>query len=243
MISEQNQEEKKQKGEKMLKIVFGIIFGILVLGLGGYLVAFLVSDNLGFKNYISLKKDRKADEVKTNEQKENTNENTNIVNENVNRDENQDIIADWLEFDVQGISFLYPEVLEKSRKVRQIDIPGERKYDFYDFGVFGIGIINNDANESLKDVITYNFDQENLLKLEDVKIGKDRKINALKVTVTDEFDEKYGILGIKYFFAVNNRVFSIVPGQAFPTKEAEDYYTKNNIKNIDALIETIQVKN
>ncbi|MFA6296384.1 MAG: hypothetical protein WC663_03450 [Patescibacteria group bacterium] len=242
----QNQEGKKQKREKVLKIVFGIIFGILVLGLGGYLIAFLATDNLGFKNYISFKKDKKTEEIKTNEsaneQKENINENTNIVNENVNS-KNEDITSDWLEFDIQGISFLYPEVLDQSKKVRQIDIPGERKYDFYDFGIFGVGIINNDANESLKDVITYNFDQDNLLQLENVKIGKDQKINALKVTVTDEYSENYGVLGIKYFFANGGKVYTITPGQSFPTKEAEDYYVKNNLKTIDALIETIQIKN
>lgn len=258
MMNEQNQgmdsqnqiqirEDKNQKTEKVLKIVFGVIFGLLVLGLGGYLIVFLTTDNLGFKNYISFKKDKKVEEIKTNEsvneQKENINENTNVVDENENLNQNEDITSDWLEFDVQGISFLYPEVLEQSRRVRQIDIPGERKYDFYDFGIFGVGIINNDANESLKDVITYNFDQDNLLKLENVKIGQDKKINALKVTVTDEYNENYGVLGIKYFFVNGDKVYTIAPGQSFPSKEAEDYYTKNNIKTIDALIDTIQVNN
>jgi len=242
MINEQIQEQKKQNREKTLKIVLGIIFGVLVLGLGGYLIAFLVTSDIEFKNYISLKKDKKIEEVKVNEQKVNVNENT-AVNENVNLNESKDVTADWLEFDVQGISFLYPEVLEQSRKVRQIDIPGERKYDFYDFGIFGIGVISNDAKESLRDVITYNFDQDDLLDLESVMIGKDQKISAFKVTATDEYSEKYGVIGIKYFFANNNKVYTITSGQAFPTVEAENYYTENNIKHMDALLENIQVKN
>lgn len=238
----QNQGQRKQNREEKLKIVFGIIFGALVLGLAGYLIAFLITNDVEFKNYISLKKDKKIEEVKVNEQKVNANENT-AVNENVNLNESKDVTSDWLEFDVQGISFLYPEVLEQSRKVRQIDIPGERKYDFYNFGVFGVGVLKNDANLSLKNFVNVYFDQESLLILENVKIGKDQKINALKVTVTDEYDEKFGILGIKYFFANNNKVYTISPGQAFPTLEAENYYTENNIKYMDALIESIQFKN
>jgi len=69
------------------------------------------------------------------------------------------------------------------------------------------------------------------------------KISAFKVTATDEYSEKYGVIGIKYFFANNNKVYTITSGQAFPTVEAENYYTENNIKHMDALLENIQVKN
>lgn len=247
-----NQMPEKAEN-KMLKIILVVVLGVLILALLSYSIYFLVTEKSLFstKNYVNLKKDKKIEE-NVNKVVENTEEEKTNVNTNINED--VDITKDWLKFDKEGISFLYPDVLESTKKKREVESFSGQKHAFYDFGVFGVGIIDNSENLDLQQIIRREYDPESLLTGDDfndfitTKIGKNNQISALSISIVDEeksneYFEKYGPLGIRYFIAGKGKIYTISGGQAFPNKEAEEYYTKNNIKNLDDMVKTIEIEN
>ncbi len=103
---------------------------------------------------------------------------------------------DLAEFVDEDIVFKYPKELEQNKT--QVMSPDRRERNFYDYGLFRIGGLQNENGFTLKEAVKEYYYSGEDVDYEMVKIGRGEKIDALKI----KSDSK-----IRYFFSANDFIF------------------------------------